>query len=210
MVVNMKKILLIALMLVLFVLTACTKGDASRYRPNDVSSFSGSDKELTYTVADPKGLKLFDDYDVVTSLCSDACGEFVRAVKNSDTADFSPYIDNALLQSYMQYRVKNHVYKYSADSKYRYFITEVEFADDYALVEGNLATYSGNSVCMEGNVYFLVKNANGKAVINEWYWDSMDSPDVEYRGDFSINNNLDYWDNPSKYDAIVKQLSLTH
>lgn len=155
-------------------------------------------------------LILFDDYDTVISLCNDACNEFIEAIKNKNEADFTPYISNSTLIEYLNYRVNNHIYDYNKESKYRLFITEVDFKDDYALIKGNLATYDSSSVNMEGTQYFIIKCIDKRCVISEWYWDGLDSPDVNYRGAFSISNNLDYWDNYSKYNSVMDELGINY
>lgn len=55
--------------------------------------------------------------------------------------------------------------------------------------------------------YFLLKNINGRLYIADWYWDNMDSPDVELRGEFSCEDNLTYWDEPEKYKSILDKIS---
>lgn len=54
--------------------------------------------------------------------------------------DFVPYINNENLQTYMQYRVDNHIFSYNKDTVYKLMITEVSFNDDYVLVSGITGT----------------------------------------------------------------------
>ena len=106
----------------------------------------------------------------------------------------------------MQYRIDNHIYDYD-NSNHRFFIKEVDFNDDYSFIKGILSTYSGNSSrSAEGMTYFLIKNTNGKLSIADWYWDEKDSPDITLRGDFSIENNLTYWEEPEKYTEVLEKI----
>lgn len=156
---------------------------------------------------DDGSLDLFDDYDIVLSLCNDACTEFVQAVKQHREADFSQYIDNFRLREYMQYRVNNHVYGYSYSDSHKLLIEEIKFYDDYVFVNGILAKRSApDSTSLEGNTYFLVRNIGGKISIVDWYWDSEDSPDVIFRDGFSIENNLTYWDDSEKYSKVLEEI----
>lgn len=209
----MRKKMLIMLLIPFCMLPACSVDDAN-FQDTDINittistAESSSSPKSNYLAQNTDGLDLFYDYDSVISLCTDASNEFVKAVKDNSNIDFSQYIDNAILQSYMKYKVENHIYSYSANDKSRLFITKVDFHDDYALVEGSLATYLGDSICMEGKSYFLIKNHKGKYTIVEWYQDNMDSLDVKFRGEFTIENNLDFWENSNKYSIVKEKLQL--
>lgn len=163
--------------------------------------------EKKYKASRSESLSIYYDYDTVTNMCIDACKEFVNAV-STDSIDFSAFISNPLLITYMEYRVKNYPFDYEGIPKVKYFITSVEFADDYAVVKGCLGILSGPSEAMEGEVYFVLSNEQGNIVIRDWYWNYIDSPDVLYRGVFMPEENLDYWNNSDKYNSFMKSLSL--
>ncbi len=165
------------------------------------------ENEKGYFANDADALNIIYDYEVVYSICNDACQEFARAVREQNKADFTLYMNNDSLQSYMQYRVENHIFSYNENTEYKLMITEVNFDDDYVLVSGITgAVEEPNSYSLQGMNHFLIKNVDGRFYIVEWYWDAMDSPDVELRGEFSVENNLTFWDEPEKYEPILKKV----
>lgn len=154
------------------------------------------------------GFNMIYDYDNVLSVCNEALVTYVQAVKDNDEADFTPYIDNDNLLKYLKYRVENHPYSYTKECTIKPMVTEVKFCDDYVLVTvlaGIMEEPDGFS--LQGNNYFLVENVDGRLCISEWYWDHMDSPDVELRGEFSEENNLRYWELPEKYEPVLNTIS---
>lgn len=181
--------------------------DVSKNKEQNTETLDETGIKEYSAVKNDGSLDLFGDYDTVLSLCNDACTEFVQAVRQNREADFSRYIDNVHLQEYMQYRVNNHAYSYSYDDSHKLLLEEVKFYDDYAFVNGILAKKSSSdSIALEGNTYFLVKNIDGKASIVDWYWDSEDSPDTLFRGSFSIKNNLTFWDDSEKYSKVLEKI----
>lgn len=223
----MRKLLILSMIiLVIFTLPSCSKTTQNTLQQQNNNLCTDTSSEHTdsntiiskdeninvfkdYAALKSDGtLTLFNDYDAAVSLCNDAFGEFFNSIKDKQEANFSPYIKNPILIKYMQYRVKNHIYGYSENKKYKFFVTKVNFCDEYVLVEGIFATYTNNSMCMEGTTNFIIKNLKGRCVITEWYWDGMESPDVNLRGEFSIDNNIDYWDKNSKYDSVMNQLGI--
>jgi len=195
----MKKILLFLLSVVIvLMLPSCSEG----------SDLAGSEETVVsadYSAADDEYVTMLADYDNVTALCQDAFGEFFRAVKQGDDADFSPYMDNEALSSYAQYRAKNYMYSYGTMSEYRFLITGVSFHDEYAIVKGVFFTYdpSSGSESGEGYATFIVRNHNSRLVITEWYWPVKSSPDLEYRSDFSPEDNPDYWEDEANYAELI-------
>lgn len=212
-----RKVIGIIWLFVMLTLTACSRNTRSLsiQSGNGVKDTSVLLDYNESSVENPKeylaskndgSLNFFDDYDSSISLCNDAFDEFIRAIKDDDKADFGLFIDNPLLREYMQYRIDNHIYAYD-DSKHRFYVKELEFYDDYALIKGILSTYSGkDSRSAEGETYFIIKNINGKLSITDWYWDGKDSPDIILRGQFSIENNLNYWDNPEEYTKVLEKI----
>ncbi len=194
--INNKKILIGIIFAVFAVLlTSCKASDA----------LSVDVKE--YFAKKDNGFDIIYDYDAVVSICNDACQEFARAVGENNKSDFTPYINNENFQIYMQYRVDNHIFSYNKDTIYKLMITEVSFNDDYVLVGGITGTREEpDASSLQGMNYFLIKNVNGRLYIADWYWDNMDSPDVEYRGEFSCEDNLTYWDEPEKYNSILDKI----
>lgn len=201
---------------IILALTACSRNtEDSNSQSSEVKELSASlvldenSNEVSneYLASKDDGsLNFFDDYDTSITLCNNAFDEFIRAVKHDDNADFSKFIENSTLREYMQYRIDNHIYGYDC-SNHRFFIMEVDFSDDYALIKGVLSTSSGNhSSSAEGITYFLIKNINGKLSIVDWYWDAKDSPDITFRGEFSIENNLTYWEEPEKYAEVLRKI----
>ena len=180
-----------------------TSDDLTEYSADKVSN------DLTeYLAGQTDGsMHIVQDYDTVISLCSDAIMEFVRAVADQDNADMNPYIENALLKEYMQYRVEHHNFQYVREDTHRFLIEEIRFQDEYALIKGVLAVYSGvDSYSLDGETSFLVKNLNGRFFIVDWYWDAMDSPDVLWRGVFSADRNLTYWEDDAQCGNIIKKI----
>lgn len=195
--INNKKILIGIIFTVFAVLLTSCKGS------DDLSA----DEKKEYFAKEDNGFNIIYDYDAAVSICNDACEEFARAVRENDKSDFVPYINNENLQTYMQYRVDNHMFSYNKDTVYKLMITEVSFNDDYVLVSGITGTREEpDASSLQGMNYFLIKNVNGRLYIADWYWDSMDSPDVELRGEFSCEDNLTYWDEPEKYNLILDRI----
>lgn len=201
-------------------LTSCSqKLDATvDIEPTDIGNGTTNDnvsetvnpesQKREYSAKEDSGFHIIYDYDSALSLCNDICQEFVRAVRQHNKADFTPYISNENLQAYMQYRVDNYYFGFNEKTVSKLFITEVSFHDDYVLVGGLIGTTDGpDSSSLQGMNYFLIKNADGRLYIADWYWDAMDSPDVELRGEFSEENNLTYWDEPEKYESIMSLIS---
>lgn len=222
------KIIGIVSILVMLSLTACSRNieesnnqlgnytkESSNHLNNDTKELSSSldsdesSKQVYkeyFASNDDGSLNFFDDYDTAILLCNDAFDTFINAVKHDGNADFSTLIESPILREYMQYRVDNHIYGYD-NSNHRFFIMEVDFNDDYVFIKGVLTTYSGDSSSSaEGITYFLIKNINGKLVIVDWYWDVRDSPDITLRDEFSIENNLDYWEEPEKYTELLEKI----
>lgn len=81
-------------------LSSCTDIDNAAKGDTISLSAESCNVKKEYTAAKDNGiLTLFDDYDTVTELCKDACGEFMRAVRVNDNADFSPYMENPQLKN---------------------------------------------------------------------------------------------------------------
>ncbi len=156
----------------------------------------------SYRAAAQEGLTFAEDYDAVVALCEDAAAVFPQAVNGGDV-DFSQYIENSALLTYMQYRAENHGSSYAAGAAL--YVTQVEITDEYALVEGRF----GSQTSMEGTFHFLVTNENGECRISEWYWDAMDSPDAEHRGSFSVETHLGWWEDPANYEPLFEVLQIT-
>lgn len=163
--------------------------------------------EKGYPANEKNSLNIVYDYDTVISLCNDACQEFARAVKDNDEADFALYIDNENLLKYMQYRVKNYPFSYNEAAIFKPMVTEVRFNDDYVLVNVQTGVIENPGFSMQGINHFLIRNLNGRLYIADWYWDDMDSPDTELRGEFSEEDNLTYWEKPEKYEAVLNIVS---
>ena len=201
----MKKLLLqyFFIVMLLLVLPSCIDEEKTVVSNANVAN-------VPYSASDIQYLSIFSDYDKVIALCNDAFEEFFRAVKQGDNADFSHCIDSDALDLYMQYRVKNHIFGYSMGTRCKFLTTEVVFHDEYALVIGRFFTYNSSidSEASEGMATFVVKNYDGRLVITEWYWPSMHSPDEKYRNNFSVEDNLDYWENESKYSDLLAQLDI--
>lgn len=156
------------------------------------------------------------DYDEVVTLCYNASLEYVRAVRNQDAADFSPYIQNEKLIRYMQYQTENPPVRYAEDSSYKFMVTGVEFYDAYAYVKADTGAiyrheYIGGvdeGASRDGTFYFLIKNMGGRLYIADWYWDGWPSPDTEYRGEYSQSDNLDYWEDDAKTEQLFEKIGL--
>lgn len=185
---------------------------------NSVSDESQSQTDANGHYANRStGFEEICDYDAVILLCYNASLEYVRAVKNQDAADFSPYIQNEKLIRYMQYQTENSPIRYEENSSYKFMVTGVEFHDAYAYVRADTGSIchrefiggvEEDAFSMEGTIYFLIKNIEGRLYIADWYWDMLDSPDVEYRGEYSQNNNLDYWEGDAKTKQLFENLGL--
>ncbi|MBE5927772.1 MAG: hypothetical protein E7267_00120 [Lachnospiraceae bacterium] len=203
----MKKVLFLLLyMSIVFMVSGCQAGSEKESDSKVITDENNTAKQNSndyYAKGD--GFNIIYDYDVVTALCNDICEEFARAVKSSDKADFESYVINENLQKYLQYRVDNHIFDYTEDSSHKFMITEVDFNDEYVLVSGITGvSYGEESYSLEGINHFLIKNENGRLYIADWYWDAKDSLDVTMRGEFSVENNLTYWDEPGKYEELLK------
>lgn len=184
-----------------FIVCLCVIGANSLVGCGKVSS------SPDYNASSQEGVSMSDDYDAVTAICVDACKEFVRAVRTGE-ADFSPYISNAALNAYMEYRVQNSIFAYTSQTETNYLITEVAFADDYAMVKGILETSSDEAKAIDGEIDFLLTNEQGRLVISDWYWNYMDLLDFIYRGEFSPEKNLGYWNDPANYTDFMNALQL--
>lgn len=165
-----------------------------------------AEENKNYAAKENTDLNIIYDYEQAVSLCEDACQEFARAVRDGDKADFTPYISNEKLLQYMQYRVENYIFSYNQDTEYKVMITEVKFCNDYVFVSAIQGITEGtDAFSLQGTNKFLIKNKNGRLIIADWYWDAMDSPDVEFRGEFSEENNLTFWDDATKYKTVLER-----
>ena len=211
-----KSIFLLLCISVVFMLSGCQRDSMTdvheKENDNKINTTDNNSvkQKPTEYYAKGDGFNIIYDYDVVTSLCNDICEEFARSVKENDKADFEPYVINEKLKEYLQYRVDNHIFDYAEDSSHKFMITEVNFNDEYVLVSGITGvSYGEDSYSLEGLNYFLVKKENGRLYIADWYWDAKDSSDVLLRGEFSVEKNLKFWDDPESYSEVMKKLQNT-
>lgn len=182
-----------------------SQGKAKITAQEDAINVENTDK---YKAKNDEGVDLFSDYDTTTTLCADAMSEFFFAKRDEKAADFSKYIKNKNLINYMNYRLSVFPHSYSIGNDCRFFVTQVDFNNNNVYVNGFFASYaSSNSISMEGKTHFIVENAGGSLVISEWYWEGKDSPDPQLRGDFSVENNLGFWEDEAKYEIVLKEIS---
>lgn len=148
-----------------------------------------------------------EELNVAKQLCVDAYQEYYRAVASKVNGEFEPFIASQPLIKYMQYNVEMALIDYGAGDEVDFTIQESDFTDDYIYIVVNSEVNSVRSSARQISK-FLVKDIDAKLQIVEWYVDDPMSSDVNLRGDFSIQNNLDYWDSPDKYKPIIEWLGI--
>lgn len=151
-------------------------------------------------------INYIDDYETIMSLLSNATKEYIRASSYQEEGNFDPYIKNPNLLNYMHYRTQNPFYSYDRLREGKFWVAEALFEDQYVYVKAHVLGY-GDGKLIPDVTHFIIKNENGRFYITEWYCDTNLSPDSIYRDAFSIEHNLNYWDNSSKYKHILEQIA---
>ncbi len=158
------------------------------------------------------------DFKAALKLCTDATANFVQKVarKNGQprwhdgALDFSTFISNERLCKYMDHKVSAFRNTLWADAQWQFFpdLDSVEYLqkgeEQILHLQGSPKYKRGGEEGSCGVIHFLVGLENGRHVIRDWYWDSKDSIDLELRGRYEPEKFLDYWEDPSKYGAILQ------
>ena len=151
------------------------------------------------------------DSETAYEMCVSLLNDYYRAIWNGSDIDLDVYIENENLKQYAQERVK---YQYNLkghhDSKVKDIAIddawEAEFTDDadggflYLHLPVHIHKFTGGYG--EGTE-FLVRNANGKLVIVDWYMGAKDSYDFLVRGENLTIDDPTIW-NDSQW---VKKLT---
>ena len=143
------------------------------------------------------------DFETIYALCSDALMEYQSALANNTGMDFSPYIENPDLISYMEKQL-------DLERLYHGFYTIKEY-ERLGLAEYDLQKRNKDRVYLkigpENNsiIEFLVENTGERLVITEWYGKIKDSIDLNCRGYLDIRKDNLYWDD---YDPEALQKAI--
>jgi hypothetical protein len=118
-------------------------------------------------------------------------------------------MSNANLINYLNYGIQR-LPQIINTNWFEFEDVKMEFGSDYVYVETMLADYDfyGEEKYKSGGikVHFIVKNKNGRFEIADVYLERYPSVDVSLRGDFSVENSLDFWDNPDKYQPVLDKM----
>lgn len=157
------------------------------------------------------------DREKAIQLCADACGEFVRALRDGGEGDFTPYVSNPRLISFLQNKLgRPHSFIYGLDGEnaegtWKFYETTVEpLEQERILYVRGIPQYvpaggSETSLLSAGAIDFLLAKEEGRIVIRDWYWEGKESLDVSFRGEFSKEFHADFWEEPTKYGAIMNE-----
>lgn len=140
------------------------------------------------------------DFESAYKMCVQAITEYQSTRKNGEKMDFSKYIENPKLITYLETKLNS----------FYFFPQEYEVNKtgliEFEVQEANSTGYHGDRAyihiaygCFNGvsesssSVEFIVKNSNGKLVIAEWYDCGKDTFDTIFRGSIDIKNDDIYW-----------------
>jgi hypothetical protein len=162
-----------------------------------------------YKAKYPNNIVESDAYAMV-KLCYDMVREYYRKAYSQyklPTRSFSDYTSNQNLVKYLNY-TNEHTSVFNPND-FKFINTKLSGYPDYYYIETEMLSYSADSTdyINQGIVKFIVKNKDGKFEIADVYFDSALNVDDTLRKSFSIENNLDFWDNPDKYEPILQQIS---
>lgn len=155
-------------------------------------------------VAKNKGELSVQDSETAYEMCVRALNDYYKAVWNGSDIELDIFIDNDNLKQYTQKKIQS---QYAVHVKNKNNHTdkvqhieigawEVEYTDD---VDGGflylkLPVQINMDVGSYGEVTeFLVRNANGKLVIVDWYTGAKDSYDFTVRGENQTIDNPNIW-----------------
>jgi len=142
------------------------------------------------------------DSETAYEMCARALNDYYKAVWNGSDIELDAFIDNEYLKQYTQKKIESqyavHVKNKHTDKVQNIEIGawEAEYTDD---VDGGflylkLPVQIHMDVGSYGEVTeFLVRNANGKLVIVDWYTGSKDSYDFTVRGENQKIDNPNIW-----------------
>lgn len=203
----MKKIIIFIAIIV--ILTGCN----TNYSSKKSNSFNNTESSNTIPainkdsnikkefIAHKKGTTLDPyDFDEAYKMCIQAISEYQEARINKKEIDFSKYIENEKLITYLDKKLKspNHYMNEGEVNKIGLIEFEIQHSNDTKfdkdrmylyMAWGNIKETSGFSTTVE----FIVTNSNGKLVISEWYDNGKDTFDTSFRGDLEIKKNDLYW-----------------
>ena len=54
-----------------------------------------------------------------------------------------------------------------------------------------------------GEKTFVLSNESGRIVIQDWVDANKDKVDERFRNNYNVTGNLDFWNNPEKYQKIM-------
>jgi|GEM_PF-952022 len=155
------------------------------------------------------------DSETAYEMCARALNDYYKAVWNGSDIELDAFIDNEYLKQYTQKKIESqyavHVKNKHTDKVQNIEIGawEAEYTDD---VDGGflylkLPVQIHMDVGSYGEVTeFLVRNANGKLVIVDWYTGSKDSYDFTVRGENQTIDNPNIW-NDSEWVKSVSFLT---
>ena len=160
-----------------------------------------------YLAQKESGLSIVGDYDTCIGICVDALQEFYHGLKHPETVDLSPYITNSNLNEYITYSL-NHYMEYCLDGDWRFYLTSFELLNDgqkdFACVKGIPIFGDGaGSTSYCGEKTFVLSNESGRIVIQDWVDANKDKVDERFRNNYNVTENLDFWNNPEKYQKIM-------
>ncbi|MGE7272426.1 hypothetical protein ACQKK5_13330 [Brevibacillus panacihumi] len=155
------------------------------------------------------------DTETAYEMCARALNDYYKAVWNGSVIELDAFIDNDNLKQYTQKKIESqyavHVKNKQTDKVQNIEIGawEVKYTDD---VDGGfLYLKIPVQIHMDVGSYgevteFLVRNANGKLVIVDWYTGAKDSYDFTVRGENQTIDNPNIW-NDSEWVKSVSFLT---
>ncbi|MGG3885654.1 hypothetical protein [Brevibacillus panacihumi] len=155
------------------------------------------------------------DSETAYEMCARALNDYYKAVWNGSVIELDAFIDNDNLKQYTQKKIESqyavHVKNKQTDKVQNIEIGawEVKYTDD---VDGGfLYLKIPVQIHMDVGSYgevteFLVRNANGKLVIVDWYTGAKDSYDFTVRGENQTIDNPNIW-NDSEWVKSVSFLT---
>ena len=149
-----------------------------------------------------------DDYDTCLKLCQDANNAYISLLKDKEQImDFTDYLSDSNLAEYVQYRAKNYPNGVCAASGSFYLTNYESISNECVFIKGQISIQNGSTVENLGEAAFVLKNENGRIVIEDWYHNDPDSLDVMYRAnEYECIRYVDFWECDEKYGPFMERI----
>lgn len=214
---------LISVLILTLMLTGCNtkKADSSSVSQpsSEISSSSeSSSTDITPTISQSFKSRNDDqlsmyDFETAYALCVQAISEYQSARENKGKMDFSKYVENESLISYLETKLASFYffpleYEVNQTGLFEFAVQQANatgFDGDRLylhIVYGNFTGGSGSS----STAKFIVKNSGGRLVIAEWYDHGKDTFDTLCRGHLDIKENNIYWEEPEMVNTIQEKI----